>query len=154
MLLISLIAISFAFHLPQQPLFFQQQQDENTITFCSTPDDIFVPGLVTLIPNPPQRGNRLEFFVNGTFKEDIIQGSIARVKVKLGFIQLLDREYDLCQEIKQVGKECPLEKGLFELRSIVDIPREVPPGHYRVHVEAFQPDTRPISCVNGDFRIN
>ena len=154
MLLFALISASLALILPQQPLFYQQDEQQDPITFCSSPDDIFVPGVVMLNPNPPQRGSTLEFFINGTLKEAIVDGSVARVKVKLGFIQLLDHEYNLCQEIKQVGRECPIERGPFELKSIVNIPKEVPPGHYRLHVEAFQPDTRPISCVNGDFRIN
>ena len=154
MQLICLISTALSLALPQQPLTYNNQDgDPDIITFCSSSEDIFVPGTITLKPKIPVRGQRLDFSVNGTFKETIVQGSVARVKVKLGFIQLLDHEYDLCQEIKQVGKECPLEKGPFELISAVDIPKEVPPGHYRVHVEAFQPDTRPISCVNGDFRI-
>jgi hypothetical protein len=123
--LIVLLTAVVAFLVPQQPL--RSLDTLSTVTWCSSAEDVFVPSKVTLQPDPPRRGEKFKVLVQGQLKETIDQGSFAHVKVKLGFIQLIDQNYDVCEQITQVGKQCPLEKGDLVIEHEVDIPREIPP---------------------------
>ncbi|KAI8894045.1 ML domain-containing protein [Globomyces pollinis-pini] len=152
---ISLLYLSFiikALHLPSQmPLLSLSLSD--SITWCSGQDDTFIPESVNLSPDPPARGESLTVELVGSLKKRVDHGSTARVKVKLGFIQLIDMEYDLCEETAKVGNECPFEKGPLVITTKLDLPPQVPPGHYKIHVEAFDQDQTPITCLNADFRM-
>jgi hypothetical protein len=123
--LILLLTTVVAFLVPQHPL--RSLDTLSTVSWCSSDDDIFVPSKVTLQPDPPRRGEKFKVFVQGELKETVDQGSYAHVKVKLGFIQLIDQSYDVCEQLTQVGKQCPLEKGELVIEHEVDIPREIPP---------------------------
>jgi hypothetical protein len=55
---------------------------------------------------------------------------MAHVTAKLGFIKLIDREYNICEYSHEVEKECPLEKGPLTIIKQVDIPNEIPPVRF------------------------
>ena len=101
--------------------------NSNTLHSCGNAGDVFELKELWLSPDPPERGQALHFSIQGTLHDDIIQGSIVHVRAKLGFIQLLNKDMDLCEQIKQVGRECPIPKGPFYLNHTVDIPKEAPP---------------------------
>lgn len=42
-------------------------------------------------------------------------------------IRLVKTEADLCEQIKNVDLECPIEKGIISLTKAVDLPKEIPP---------------------------
>lgn len=111
-----------------------------------------------MTPDPPQRGQKLTIYLNGTLLETVNDGS-AHVKVKLGFIQLVDTDYDICEQVDKVDQKCPLEKGTLSVVHEFDVPNEIPPvcginkGHYRVHVNAYLADSTPITCLDADFRM-
>ena len=93
---------------------------------CGQDSDVFDFKSLDLSPDPPHKGSDLTFTIKGSLKEPVVQGAHVKVKVKLGFIQLLDQDMDLCEQIKNVNRECPLPKGPFELEHTVNIPKEVP----------------------------
>ena len=126
---------------------------DGSLNWCGTNSDIFIPVTIALNPDPPQRGHPLQVTLVGPLKEDIVQGAIAHVKIKLGFIGLIDRDYDVCSEIHQIDKQCPIPNGEFRLEKTFDIPNEVPPGHYRIHIDARNADGKPITCADADFRM-
>jgi hypothetical protein len=121
-MILPLIALVTGFQIAQKPLV----DPLGSVTWCSSPEDVFVPQQVTLQPDPPRRGELLKIYVKGLLKETVDQGSFAHVKVKLGFIQLVDHNYDICEQVTQVGKQCPLEKGELVIEHQVDIPKELP----------------------------
>jgi hypothetical protein len=47
--------------------------------------------------------------------------------VKYGFVKLISTKEDLCQQMANVDKECPLEKGESIITKEVDLPKEIPP---------------------------
>ncbi|KAJ3334374.1 Phosphatidylglycerol/phosphatidylinositol transfer protein [Blyttiomyces sp. JEL0837] len=100
---------------------------DGSVTSCGKPEDIFQPQSIILSPDPPRRGQPLTVEIIGELTEDVVDGASADVQVKLGVIKLLDQSLDLCKEVGQIGRECPIEKGHQEIRHTVDIPREVPP---------------------------
>ena len=69
-------------------------QNSEIIKFCSSPSDIFTPTSWSLNPDPPQKGRSLDIFMKGLLSQKV-EGGTAHVTVKLGFIQLLNQEYDL-----------------------------------------------------------
>lgn len=119
LLLIGLLSLV---HCLQIPLHFNPL----SVSYCSSPDDIFQPQTISITPDPPVRGKDLLIFINGTLAQRVESGT-AHVKVKLGFIQLLNRDFDLCDEVTQVGKKCPLEKGPITVTHTVGIPEAIPP---------------------------
>lgn len=48
------------------------------------------------------------------------------VRVKLGIIKLLDQRFDVCEKVKEIERECPIEKGEEEISHTVDMPKELP----------------------------
>jgi hypothetical protein len=59
--------------------------------------------------------------------------------VKWGVVRLLYREADLCEQMKEVDKECPLEKGVTTITKDVDLPAQIPP--VRLYSKLFQGNT-------------
>lgn len=49
------------------------------------------------------------------------------LEVKWGLITLIKQTVDLCDELKNVDLECPLEKGEMVLTKEVDLPKQIPP---------------------------
>lgn len=94
---------------------------------CGRVGDVFDLKSLYLNPDPPQRGQALQFSIEGTLNSVIEKGAVVHVRAKLGFIQLMNQDLDLCDEITKVGRECPIPKGPFLLNHTVDIPREAPP---------------------------
>jgi hypothetical protein len=99
----------------------------NTINWCGIDEQLFIPKTLKITPDPPQRGKQLRLELSGVFKEQINFGAVAHVQVKIGFIQLINQDYDLCDQLPQVDKKCPIPKGNFELDKTFDIPAEAPP---------------------------
>lgn len=64
---------------------------------------------------------------SGTVKETITEGSYVKLVVKYGFIKLIDQTLDLCEQIKNVDLECPVEKGKLSIVKEVELPKEIPP---------------------------
>lgn len=72
-------------------------------------------------------GNTLSIKASGTLSEKIEDGAKVRLQVKYGLITLIKQEASLCDYVKEVNLECPLEKGDLELTKDVDLPKEIPP---------------------------
>ena len=63
----------------------------------------------------------------GTLLERIEKGATVNLEVKWGLITLIKQTVDLCDELKNVDLECPLEKGEMTLTKEVDLPKQIPP---------------------------
>jgi hypothetical protein len=129
------------------------QTVSESIHSCGRIGDVFELKSIWLNPDPPERGQQLEFSIEGTLKADIKQGAVVHVRAKLGFIQLINQDMDLCEKIKQVGRECPIPKGPFLLNHTVEIPKEAPPGKYSVWADIKNFDSAHVACAEGSFRM-
>ena len=105
----------------------------------------------------------------GNFSEKIEKGSYVELTVKYGLIQLVRTRQDLCEQLKNVDKECPIEKGATVVEKEVEIPKEVPPvsigidllsapltlneqiaqGHYTVTADVFTSNSTKITCLTA-----
>jgi hypothetical protein len=75
-------------------------------------------------------GSSLIIQAVGTVFETIEEGAYVELQVKYGLIRLVNTRADLCEQIKNVDLECPIEKGLITITKSVDLPKEIPPVRY------------------------
>lgn len=116
--------------------------------------DIFEPQLLTIdrvsiSPNPPEKGANLSFSATGSLAKSITDGAYVVVNVRYGYIKLLEKTFDLCEELVNVDMTCPVSKGAQLISKTVEIPAEVPPGKYTVYARAFTEDDVYISCLTA-----
>ena len=77
------------------------------------------------------------------------------MKLKIGgsTIPLLTQERDLCEQMKSVDRECPLEKGDLEFTDKVALPQHIPKGTYVVVADAYNDDEEKITCVEATVQF-
>ncbi|OTA63741.1 MD-2-related lipid-recognition, partial [Hypoxylon sp. EC38] len=128
---------------------------ESPLEFCDTDhsNDIVKIESVDLLPNPPETGAELVIRATGTVFETIDKGAYVNLVVKYGLIRLISTQADLCEQIKNVDLECPIEKGILSLTKAVEIPKEVPPGTYNVYAEVVNYDDKPITCLQATVKF-
>ena len=59
--------------------------------------------------------------------ETIEDGAYVHLQVKYGVIRLITTKADLCEQIKNVDMECPIEEGPLTITKTVELPKEIPP---------------------------
>ncbi|KAG0248559.1 Phosphatidylglycerol/phosphatidylinositol transfer protein [Mortierella polycephala] len=121
-----------------------------TIEECGDPEtDLLKIDYVTLNPNPPLKGEVLQIDAKGYLSEDIVEGAVIKIIVKLGLIKLLVKQFDFCEESIKVNKTCPVLAGDQYLNHSVELPKEIPPGKYFVNIRVFNPDEKEVTCLNA-----
>lgn len=60
-------------------------------------------------------------------KDTVTKGAYVEVSVKYGLITLIRETLDLCDHVKEVELECPIEEGKLTLTKVVKIPPQIPP---------------------------
>ncbi|KAJ4001016.1 ML domain-containing protein [Lentinula boryana] len=105
---------------------------------------------IEISPDPPSPGKALTVKVTGTANEVIEEGAIADVTVKLGLIKLLSKRFDVCEEARNANAsvQCPVEKGQYVVVQTVDLPKEIPPAKFHVHVEGYTVDDEDLMCMD------
>lgn len=128
---------------------------DNPLYFCNNPVDYLLKiGSVDLSPNPPQPGQSLSIKATGDFGEEVGDGFTMHLKVKYGLITLINQDTDGCQIIKKGNLDCPLQKGEMNLTKEVDLPSQIPPGHYTVLADVFTEDLVPITCLTAEVTFH
>lgn len=128
----------------------------NPLYFCdgaSIDDFILDIEKVDLDPNPPLPGQTLTIKAKGDVKKKIEEGAKAHLTVKYGLITLINQDADLCDTIKNVDLECPLDKGDLSLTKDVDLPKQIPPGNYYVKADVFTKDSEKITCLEAHIEF-
>lgn len=111
-------------------------------------------------PQPPKIGGNLVISATGLILDTIEEGAYIEVTVKLGLIQILKKNFDLCDLLYEnkddLGLECPVAPGVYKLMKEVEIPPEAPAGKYIVLVRAFngKDDDNKIGCVTGEITLS
>lgn len=94
-------------------------------------------------------GKSLTITAKGRFNEDIAEGAKIHLQVKYGLITIIRQTADLCDTVKNVDLECPLEKGARTLTKDVDLPNQIPPGKYTVLADVVTKDEEKITCLTA-----
>jgi len=128
---------------------------ENPLKFCQAPDnDLLTILKVDLDPNPPEAGTALHIEAMGNFSEPIAEGAYVLLTIKYGLIRLLYQKEDLCEQMKNVDKKCPLEKGIHTLVKDVELPAQIPPGVYHVLADVYTVDDVKITCLTATVKFS
>lgn len=118
------------------------------------------------------RGHKLIIEASGDFSKEVEEGSYINLSVKYGLITLVRTKADLCEQLKEVDEDCPLE-GKKNIRKEVDIPKEVPPvclhisqhsfpfvlrlmhsqGTYTVLADVYSKDNKRITCLEASVHF-
>ncbi|MCJ1440299.1 MAG: Phosphatidylglycerol/phosphatidylinositol transfer protein [Stictis urceolatum] len=123
---------------------------KNPLNFCEDPKDNIVEiTSVDLDPNPPEAGKTLDIVAKGKVSESVEKGAYVTIVVKYGLIKILTLKEDLCDQLKNVDKECPVEKGEITLKKSVELPSRIPPGKYTVRADAFTKDDDKLTCLEA-----
>jgi len=165
-ILLAILGIAHASWLDQSPLIAPSTVEdkslsvpgENPLFYCASPSDYILSiDDLELSPNPPEQGKNLTIRATGQLSETIKNGSRAFVTVKWGFVSLISKTFDLCDNAGIIGKECPLEKGALEVLKEVAIPDPIPPGKYVVAADVFTDDEanggKRITCLTGSIQF-
>lgn len=72
-------------------------------------------------------GKTLNIEAKGTLQKEIKKGATVLLEVKYGLITLIRQKVDFCEQIGNVGLQCPLKKGNLVLRKQVNLPSAIPP---------------------------
>ncbi|KAJ2236586.1 Phosphatidylglycerol/phosphatidylinositol transfer protein [Coemansia sp. RSA 1286] len=126
----------------------------NIIRDVSEVDDLIDIKYVDLEPEQPKRSTPVH--INAlAYVKDHIDSATANVKVKYGFITLLNRNYDLCQELKtNLNKTCPVDEGPIEVSVDVDIPGFIPPGWFHLEATAWRDsDEKHLGRILADVKF-
>jgi hypothetical protein len=102
---------------------------ESPLELCpkSHDDDILTVESVDLLPNPPLAGKELVIKAVGSVTEKIEEGAYVLLQIKYGLIRIISTKADLCEQIKNVDMECPIEPGVITVTKAVSLPNEIPP---------------------------
>ncbi|CZR60134.1 related to Phosphatidylglycerol/phosphatidylinositol transfer protein [Phialocephala subalpina] len=128
-------------------------------TECGHANDPITLHSVSVSPDPPVPGSPLSVNISFTANEPILTGAYIDVVVKVGYIKILQKEVDLCEEggvLKDTGISCPVEKGDHVLRKEVDLPKEIPPAKFTVNAKGYTVLDEDMFCVDvfADFLTN
>ncbi|KAK9354180.1 ML domain-containing protein [Lipomyces doorenjongii] len=104
-------------------------------------------------PNPPLKGAELYIEGEGYLAEQINEGSFVEVEVRYGFIRLVKETIDLCEQLENADRPCPLEKGTIKFSKTVELPNEIPPGKYNVVARAYKEDYQLITCLTASVEF-
>ncbi|CAF9904688.1 MAG: Phosphatidylglycerol/phosphatidylinositol transfer protein [Alectoria fallacina] len=127
---------------------------DNPLEFCDKSDDyILTINNVDLEPNPPLPGKTLTIEAKGNFTKKVEEGAYLVLVVKYGLIRLINQQADLCEQMKSaVDEDCPLI-GEKTITKDVDLPREIPPGHYTVFADVYTKDHVKITCLTATVKF-
>ncbi|KAL9932726.1 hypothetical protein V8E36_008425 [Tilletia maclaganii] len=117
---------------------------------CSDEDALVDVHSIEVSPDPPQRGKNMTIKASGTVKQRIEEGAYAMVDVKIGLIRLLHRQVDICEEARanDADVKCPVDPKDYDISQTVQLPSQIPPAKFGVHVESFTVDDAPLVCLD------
>jgi hypothetical protein len=126
----SLVALFFALSAtasfnPNQPNYDVANELEG-VSSCGSATDLLKLDELTLTPDPPKKGSKVNIAFKGELKDTITPGAKLNIKVKWGIIQVIDKTYDFCEEAKKFGASCPMYTGPQSLSQSLDVPSSVP----------------------------
>ncbi|KIP12433.1 hypothetical protein PHLGIDRAFT_81580 [Phlebiopsis gigantea 11061_1 CR5-6] len=156
--LLALASVGFATAGFQEPLQGSGSllSDKWKWTQCGKPSDPVRIKSIQVSPDPPQPGANMTVTVVGQANEQIEDGAYADVSVKVGRIQLIHREFDLCEEARNAHTDiqCPVEEGEYTVVHTVELPKEIPKAPFNVAVRGFTVEDEPLVCLDLtiDFR--
>ncbi|MFF2812337.1 ML domain-containing protein [Streptomyces sp. NPDC058000] len=125
-------------------------------TDCGLSTDALQIRSVEVSPDPPETRNQTVITLKGTVQEVIEEGAYVDVVVKLGLIKLIQKRYDLHEELRQGGAfalvtpahTSPIPKGDIELRFTPPLPGPTPQAKFSVALRAYTAGDEDLACLD------
>ena len=70
-------------------------------------------------------GEVLTIEAQGNFTKKVEEGAYVELSIKYGLIRIINTSVDLCQQLKEIDEECPVE-GPKTITKSVQLPKEIP----------------------------
>ncbi|KAG0744871.1 hypothetical protein G6F57_001281 [Rhizopus arrhizus] len=128
------------------------------IEFFDESESLFQHKSVDVDPNPLEPGDQVNVTIVGDLLETVDEGAYAEVVVKIGLVKILQKTFDICEELRkhknEVDIQCPIEKGPFKLIQSIKLPKEIPRGKFTVLASAYTVAEESLANVKitADFR--
>jgi len=125
---------------------------DSPLEFCDADisSDLLTVEHVNLTPNPPLAGEALSIDAAGNFTVEVEKGAYVLLTVKYGkYITIIKTREDLCNQMENVDKECPLEKGYTNVVKDVELPSAIPKGEYTVTADVYTADDKRLTCIKA-----
>ena len=61
------------------------------------------------------------------FTDKVEEGAFVWLTVKFGLIRIIYKKEDLCEQMKNIDTDCPIEKGKVVITKVVELPKQIPP---------------------------
>ncbi|MFI6421315.1 ML domain-containing protein [Streptomyces sp. NPDC050842] len=117
---------------------------------------------VTVTPDPPKPGQEAKLTIKGTVQEAIEDGAWFDVTVKLGLVKLLQKRFDLFQELRDGSPTegwsaspdpagGPIKPGDLELTFTMQLPRETPPAKFHMAVRGYTAAEEDLAALDLKF---
>jgi len=119
-------------------------------TNCGNAKDKFTIGTVTVVPDPPVKGQNLTVGITGTYTETVTSGTI-KVTVKYGIITLLNKSDPLCGA--ETGITCPIPQGPWTFKVTELIPSDAPGGSYTGQLTITDQANAELACAKFALKI-
>ncbi|EFA83728.1 putative phospholipid transfer protein [Heterostelium album PN500] len=117
---------------------------------CGSSTDKFQIGSVSIVPDPPVKGQTVTITASGVLSETIDGGNV-HVNVKYGFITILNKDEPICQSGSPVP--CPINAGNLNKTVSIAIPSNVPDGTYKANAVLTDTANNEIACINVDLHF-
>ena len=89
------------------------------------------PTLRGLAAHVHHSGTQLTIEAKGNFTKEDQKKAYVDLSIKYGLIRIINQRADLCDQMKNIDEECPLE-GDKTITKNVDLPKEIPPVRFYV----------------------
>lgn len=119
-------------------------------TSCGAATDDFTINALSIIPDPPVRGQNTSVIANGTMASTVTAGT-STLTIKFGPIVVLKQVQSVCT----APVTCPIPAGAFNspLPPVL-VPADSPDGIYNGNVVITDQSSKEIACVNYSFKIS
>jgi len=117
---------------------------------CGTASDLVSISALTLSPFPAKKGANVSTIITGTLNKGFNTGTW-KVTVQSGIIKKTVSG-DICEELKQKGKSCPVASGPVNFNHDEAIPSIAPTGTYHI-TSVSTADAGQLFCIQFDMPI-
>jgi hypothetical protein len=130
----------------------QLDQPVNDVPFknCGSASDLVSISSLTLNPFPAKKGQSVSTLITGTLNKGFNSGHWS-VTVQSGIIKKTVTG-DICADLKQQGKSCPVAAGAVNFNHDQAIPSIAPSGTYHI-TSVSTADSGQLFCIQFDMPI-
>ncbi len=127
-------------------------EPSNDVPFknCGSPSDLVSISSLNLTPFPAKKGQTVSTLITGTLNKGFNTGKWS-VTVQSGIIKKTVTG-DICEDLKQKGKSCPVAAGPVNFNHDESIPAIAPSGSYHI-TSVSTGDTGQLFCIQFDMPI-